>query len=235
MKKGLILLVEDDTNLGFVVKDNLEDAGYEVELYPDGEMALIAFSRKEFDLCILDVMMPKKDGFAVAKTIREKNNEVPFIFVTAKSMKEDQIKGLKLGAEDYITKPFSIEVLMLKIENILKRTQKNESNSNVPLKEIFEIGKFIFDFKNQTLTLDKQTEQMTQKEAELLRFFCLHKNNVIERTLILNTLWGDDDYFTGRSLDVFISRLRRYLKGDKNVEIVNIHSVGFKLIENQGE
>ncbi|TAG07155.1 MAG: DNA-binding response regulator [Cytophagia bacterium] len=234
MKKGLILLAEDDTNLGFVVKDNLELAGYEVELYPDGEMALIAFGRKIFDLCILDVMMPKKDGFSTAQEIRKKNTEIPFIFVTAKSLKEDQIKGLKLGAEDYITKPFSIEVLMLKVENILKRTQKTDNLTNVPPKEIFEIGKFVLDFKNQTLTFmaDNQAEQMTQKEAELLRFFCLHKNNVVERNLILNTIWGDDDYFTGRSLDVFISRLRKYLKADPSLEILNIHSVGFKLVEN---
>ncbi|TAE74687.1 MAG: DNA-binding response regulator [Bacteroidetes bacterium] len=233
MKKGLILLAEDDTNLGFVVKDNLELAGYEVELYPDGEMALVAFGRKTFDLCILDVMMPKKDGFTTAQEIRKKNTEIPFIFVTAKSLKEDQIKGLKLGAEDYITKPFSIEVLMLKVENILKRTQKTEITP-VPHKELFEIGKFILDFKNQTLTstIDNHNEQMTQKEAELLRFFCVHKNNVIERNVILNTLWGDDDYFTGRSLDVFVSRLRKYLKADTNLEIANVHGVGFKLIEN---
>ncbi len=233
MKKGLILLAEDDTNLGFVVKDNLELAGYEVELYPDGEMALVAFGRKTFDLCILDVMMPKKDGFTTAQEIRKKNTETPFIFVTAKSLKEDQIKGLKLGAEDYITKPFSIEVLMVKVENILKRTQKPDANP-IAYKEVFEIGKYILDFKNQVLTstIDNNTQQMTQKEAELLRFLCIHRNNVVERNVILTTIWGDDDYFTGRSLDVFISRLRKYLKADANLEIANVHSVGFKLIEN---
>jgi DNA-binding response OmpR family regulator len=228
MKKARILLAEDDTNLGFVVKDNLEQQDYEVELYPDGEMALSAFQRKPFDLCILDVMMPKKDGFSVAKSIKEFNDEVPFIFVTAKAMKEDQVKGLSLGADDYITKPFSIEVLMLRIENILKRTQKNTA-SHTP-KESFEIGEFLFDYKNQRLIIDQNTTEMTQKEAELLRLFCLHKNNTVERDTILNLIWGDDTYFNGRSLDVFISRLRKYLKADVDVEISNIHGVGFRLL-----
>ncbi len=221
-------MAEDDTNLGFVVKDNLEQQDYEVELYPDGEMALSAFQRKSFDLCILDVMMPKKDGFSVAKSIKEINDEVPFIFVTAKAMKEDQVKGLSLGADDYITKPFSIEVLMLRIENILKRTQKNTA-SQAP-KESFEIGRFLFDYKNQRLITDQNTIEMTQKEAELLRLFCLHKNNTVERDTILNLIWGDDTYFNGRSLDVFISRLRKYLKADIDVEISNIHGVGFRLL-----
>jgi DNA-binding response OmpR family regulator len=228
MKKGKILLAEDDTNLGFVIKDNLEVGDYEVELYPDGEMALAAFQRKEFDLCILDVMMPKKDGFSVAQAIQKLKPEVPFIFLTAKSMKEDQVKGLKLGADDYITKPFSIEVLILKVEAILKRTQKKgDLPSN---KEIFNIGKYTFDFKNQTLQLNQQSQAMTQREAELLRLLCLNKNNVVQRDTILNLIWGDDSYFTGRSLDVFISRLRKYLKDDSNIELSNIHSVGFKLV-----
>lgn len=227
MKRARILLAEDDTNLGFVVKDNLEQQDFEVELYPDGEMALSAFQRKSFDLCILDVMMPKKDGFSVAKSIKEINENTPFIFVTAKAMKEDQVKGLSLGADDYITKPFSIEVLMLRIENILKRTQKIAGNQTP--KESFEVGRFLFDYKNQRLIIDQQTTEMTQKEAELLRLFCLHKNNTVERDTILSLIWGDDNYFNGRSLDVFISRLRKYLKADTEVEIANIHGVGFRL------
>ncbi len=229
MKKARILLAEDDTNLGFVVKDNLEQQEYEVELYPDGEMALSAFQRKGFDLCILDVMMPKKDGFTLAKAIKEINENVPFIFVTAKTMKEDQVKGLSLGADDYITKPFSIEVLMLRIENILKRTQKTANNTPPP-KENFEIGKFVFEYKNQRLTINQDITEMTQKEAELLRLFCLHRNNTLERDTILSLLWGGDNYFNGRSLDVFVSRLRKYLKADTDVEITNIHGVGFRLV-----
>jgi DNA-binding response OmpR family regulator len=229
MKKGRILLAEDDTNLGFVIKDNLENANFEVELYPDGEMALTAFQHKEFDMCILDVMMPKKDGFSVAQAIQKLKPEVPFVFLTAKSMKEDQLKGLKMGADDYITKPFSIEILLQKVENILKRTQKNNGNSPAN-QEIFDLGKYEFDFKNQLLKLGKQQQELTQREADLLKLFVLNKNNVVERDKILNLLWGNDSYFTGRSLDVFISRLRKYLKDDSNIEISNIHSVGFKLV-----
>ncbi|MCU0445083.1 MAG: response regulator transcription factor [Microscillaceae bacterium] len=229
MKKGRILLAEDDTNLGFVIKDNLETANFEVELYPDGEMALTAFQHKEFDMCILDVMMPKKDGFSVAQAIQQLKPETPFVFLTAKSMKEDQLKGLKMGAEDYITKPFSIEILLQKVENILKRTQKGSSGLATH-QEIFEVGKYTFDFKNQMLKLGKQQQELTQREADLLRLFIINKNNVVERDKILNLLWGNDSYFTGRSLDVFISRLRKYLKDDSNLEISNIHSVGFKLV-----
>jgi DNA-binding response OmpR family regulator len=229
MKKGRILLAEDDTNLGFVIKDNLETANFEVELYPDGEMALTAFQHKEFDMCILDVMMPKKDGFSVAQAIQKLKPEVPFVFLTAKSMKEDQLKGLKMGADDYITKPFSIEILLQKVENILKRSQKNGGKQPAH-RESFDLGNYEFDFKNQLLKLGKQQQELTQREADLLRLFVLNKNNVVERDKILNLLWGNDSYFTGRSLDVFISRLRKYLKDDSNIEISNIHSVGFKLV-----
>jgi DNA-binding response OmpR family regulator len=227
MSKGKILLAEDDANLGFVIKDNLEVGEYLVELYTDGEMALIAFGRGNFDLCILDVMMPKRDGFSVAQTIRQTNQEVPIIFLTAKSLKEDKLKGFQLGGDDYITKPFSIEELLMRVEAILKRTRKEGRPSQI--NEAFTVGKFTFDFKNQLIKFQNQQQTLTQREAELLRLLCLNKNQIVERDTILNLIWGDDSYFTGRSLDVFISRLRKYLKPDPNIEIVNIHSVGFKL------
>jgi DNA-binding response OmpR family regulator len=231
VQKGKILLAEDDANLGFVIKDNLEIAGYGVELYTDGETALTAFGRGEFDMCILDVMMPKRDGFSVAQTIRQTNQDVPIIFLTAKSMKEDKLKGFQLGADDYITKPFSIEELILRVEAILKRSRKEGRPSQA--NESFLLGKFVFDFKNQLIKYQNQTQNLTQREAELLRLLCMNKNQIVERDTILNLIWGDDSYFTGRSLDVFISRLRKYLKPDPNIEISNIHSVGFKLIEKE--
>jgi two-component system, OmpR family, response regulator VicR len=229
--KGKILLAEDDANLGFVVKDNLEDSGFQVELYTDGETALLAFERGEYDLCILDVMMPKKDGFSVAQTIRTKNQDVPIVFVTAKSLKEDRIKGFQLGADDYITKPFSIEELILRVEVILKRSKRE--GQPVQNKDEFLVGEFTFDFKNMVIVHKNNTQELTQREAELLRLLCVNKNQVVERDTILNVIWGDDTYFNGRSLDVFISRLRRYLKADANVEIANVHRVGFKLVEKE--
>lgn len=229
--KGKILFAEDDANLGFVVKDNLEDSGFQVELYTDGETALLAYQHGEYDLCILDVMMPKKDGFSVAQAIRQNNQDIPIIFVTAKSLKEDRIKGFQLGADDYITKPFSIEELILRVEAILKRSGK--SGMPAQNKDTFEVGKFTFDFKNLLVVHATHTQELTQREAELLRLLCLNKNQVVERDTILSTIWGDESYFNGRSLDVFISRLRRYLKLDPHVEIVNVHRVGFKLVENE--
>jgi DNA-binding response OmpR family regulator len=226
--KGKILLAEDDANLGFVVKDNLEDSGFQVELYTDGETALLAFERGEYDLCILDVMMPKKDGFSVAQAIRTKNQDIPIVFVTAKSLKEDRIKGFQLGADDYITKPFSIEELILRVEVILKRSKRE--GQPIQNKDEFTVGKFTFDFKNMVIVYENNTQELTQREAELLRLLCVNKNQVVERDTILNVIWGDDTYFNGRSLDVFISRLRRYLKADTNVEIANVHRVGFKLL-----
>lgn len=227
-KKAKILLAEDDTNLGFVIKDNLEFNNYDVELYTDGEAASMAFGRGNYDLCIFDVMMPKKDGFTLTQEIRKTNLDIPIIFLTAKSLKEDKIKGFKVGGDDYMTKPFSIEELLLRVEVILKRSQKQGRPSQE--NESFVLGKYIFDCKNQLLKIDTHQQQMTLKEAELLRLLCINRNNIVERDTILNLIWGNDGYFTGRSLDVFISRLRKYLKEDSSIEIANIHSVGFKLI-----
>ncbi len=228
--KGKILFAEDDANLGFVVKDNLEDSGFQVELYTDGETALLAYQHGVYDLCILDVMMPKKDGYSVATAIRQNNPDIPIIFVTAKSLKEDRIKGFQLGADDYITKPFSIEELILRVEVILKRSMKGTHPTQN--KDAFVVGEFTFDFKNLLVIHPTQTQELTQREAALLRLLCMNLNQVVERETILSMIWGDENYFNGRSLDVFISRLRKCLKPDPKVEIINIHRVGFKLVAN---
>jgi DNA-binding response OmpR family regulator len=223
-----ILLVEDDENLGFVIKDNLEDNGYLVKLDTDGKSAWESFRREDFHLCIFDVMLPLKDGFTLAEEVRRQNQDVPIVFLTAKAMKEDRIKGFRIGGDDYITKPFSIEELLLRLEVIVKRSQK--SNAKSTNGDVYMIGKYQFDFKNLILSIDNQRKDLTIKEAELLKLLYINKNQVLERDSILNIIWKNDDYFTGRSLDVFISRLRKYLKQDKNIEIANIHSVGFRMV-----
>jgi len=225
--KPHLLYVEDDESLSFVTKDNLELQGYEITYCGDGLEAIDIVRKQSFDLCVLDVMLPGVDGFAIAEEIRKTNADVPIIFLTAKSLKEDKIHGLKIGADDYITKPFSIEELILKIEVFLKR---NKITSN-PVPEIvqMELGKYTFDYKNLELQNNGTVRSLTQKEADLLRFFIQNKNEVIKRAQILESLWGEDDYFMGRSLDVFISRLRKYLKDDESLKIENIHGVGFRL------
>ncbi|MEQ9426330.1 MAG: response regulator transcription factor [Cyclobacteriaceae bacterium] len=223
--KRSILLVEDDDNLGFVIKDNLEIGGYEVKLCENGELAWEAFCKGKFDLCILDVMLPKMDGFTLAERIRSNNDQVPVLFLTAKSMKEDKIHGFKIGADDYITKPFSIEELLLRIEVFLRRTNRNDLDHE----SHFEIGKYAFDFTNLKLTINGSEKGLTKREAELLKLLCLNQQSVVKRGDILNRIWGDDDYFNGRSLDVFISKLRKYLRDDPSIEIANYHGVGFKL------
>ncbi|MBP6399278.1 MAG: response regulator transcription factor [Saprospiraceae bacterium] len=225
MNKARILYVEDDETLSFVTSDNLSLNGYDVVHCLDGESALIAFGNGHFDLCLLDVMLPKKDGFTLASDIRKKNPEIPILFLTAKSMKEDRITGLKLGADDYITKPFSIEELILKIEVFLKRKFINIKQANK-----FTIGKLTFDYKNLTISAGDSEKTLTQREADLLKLLIENKNNVIKREEILERVWGQNDYFLGRSMDVFISRLRKYLSDDENLKIDNIHGVGFKLI-----
>ena len=224
--KAHLLYVEDDESLSFVTRDNLELEGYQVTYCEDGKKALEEFPKGNFDLCILDVMLPEIDGFTIAKEIRQKNTQVPIIFLTAKSLKEDKIRGLRLGADDYITKPFSIEELILKIEIFLKRSQIiTKENPTV----VFQVGQFNFDYKNLELSTNENSKkQLTQKEADLLKFFIENKNEVLKRAQILESLWGEDDYFMGRSLDVFISRLRKYLKADKSLKIENIHGVGFR-------
>ncbi|MBK9255223.1 MAG: response regulator transcription factor [Saprospiraceae bacterium] len=223
--KPRILYVEDDETLSFVTMDNLELNGYVVDHCLDGESGLEAFYQNTYDLCILDVMLPKMDGYMLAEKIRASDPNVPILFLTAKSMKEDRLHGLRLGADDYITKPFSIEELVLKIEVFLKR-----KFVTAPANEIFRIGKYNFDYRNLTLALDEEKRSLTQKEADLLKMLYDHKNNVVKRSVILEKLWGEDDYFLGRSMDVFISRLRKYLSEDPSLKVDNIHGVGFKLV-----
>lgn len=224
--KTSILLVEDDSNLGFVIQDNLRLKKYAVSLYADGQNALKAFLNNRFDLCILDIMLPKKDGFQLASEIREISKETPIIFLTAKSMTEDKIKGFKLGGDDYITKPFDFEELLLRIEAILKRTSENSDKTD---KSTFKIGNYIFLPDLQILKFNKEEINLTKKERDLLKLLCLQQNKIVSRELTLKTIWGKDDYFSGRSMDVFISRLRKYLNKDPNITIMNVHGVGFKM------
>jgi two-component system, OmpR family, response regulator VicR len=224
-EKSKILYVEDDETLSFVTKDNLEIHGYLVDHFLDGESAIEGFFNGNFDLCILDVMLPKMDGFAVAEKIRATDPNVPILFLTAKSMKEDRLHGLRIGADDYITKPFSIEELILKIEVFLRRKYVSVTSNDQ-----YKIGIYNFDYRNLILTSPTNERSLTQKEADLLKMLLDHKNNVVKRSLILEKLWGEDDYFLGRSMDVFISRLRKYLAEDTKIKLDNIHGVGFKLI-----
>ena len=225
MAKANLLYVEDDESLSFVTKDNLELQGYHITYCEDGLKAMAKIKDDIFDLCILDVMLPDVDGFTIAEEIRKYNTQVPIIFLTAKSLKEDKIRGLKLGADDYLTKPFSIEELILKIEIFLKRSKINSPSTPTYL----TIGRYLLDHKNLSLKYGDAAKTLTQKEADLLKMFLENKNEVIKRSLILETLWGEDDYFLGRSLDVFISRLRKYLVQDDRIKIENIHSVGFRM------
>lgn len=221
-----ILLVEDDEALRFIVKDNLEENNYEVLAAEDGEIALRLFNQSAFDLIILDVMLPKIDGFQVAEKIRSSNVQVPIIFLTARSMTEDKIKGLTIGGDDYIPKPFSMEELLLKIKIFLRRSQAGSGENTDP--STIKIGSFVFHPEELSLSMDGEVRTLTLKEAELLRFFTTHRNRVLSRNEILEQVWGSDDYFLGRSLDVFISRLRKYLKDDPDIKITNLHGVGFR-------
>jgi DNA-binding response OmpR family regulator len=220
-----ILLVEDDDSLGFVVKDNLEQEGYEIDLQVTGKAGQRAFQQNQYDIYILDVMLPEMDGFTLAEYIRSTGSDVPIIFLTAKSLKEDRIKGLKLGADDYLTKPFSIEELILRIEAILKRTGKKTTQSI----DIHTLGKYTFDTKNLKLIFEEKALDLTHRESDLLAYLVQHKNETQSRDKILIAIWGDDDYFKGRSLDVFITRLRKYLSQDPTIKLTNVHGVGFRL------
>lgn len=224
--KAHLFYVEDDESLSYVTRDNLELNGYDVTYAEDGQKALdIIRTNQRFDLCILDVMLPEVDGFTLAQEIRKRDEQVPIIFLTAKSMKQDKIHGLTIGADDYMTKPFSIEELLLKIDIFLRRTKyANILRGNKPL----AIGNYQFDYKNLNLALGEESETLTQKEADLLKLLNENRNQVVKRSYILETIWGKDDYFLGRSLDVFISRLRKYLVQDERIKIENIHGVGFK-------
>lgn len=223
-RKARILYVEDDESLSFVTRDNLELQGYEMTHIADGKKALQVIDQQPFDLCILDIMLPEMDGFTVAKEIRKRDTHIPIIFLTAKSLKEDRIHGLRLGADDYLTKPFSIEELILKIEIFLRRSQVTPPSVN---NTMFKIGVYEFDYANLMLSNNGQTKRLTQKEADLLLFLNRNRNQVVKRSKILEQLWGEDDYFLGRSLDVFISRLRKYLSSDDRLKIENVHGVGF--------
>lgn len=227
-QKGKILFVEDDETLGFVTKENLEMKGFQIKHCKDGVEGYESFKRESFDLCIFDVMLPKMDGFSLAEKIRMLNQEIPILFLSAKSLKEDRIQGLKLGADDYITKPFSIEELILKVDIFLKRKYIDKQEDL----QFIQIGLLKFDHRNLKITLPNQSsKKLTQKEADLFKFFIDNKNNILKRQEILEKIWGEDDYFMGRSLDVFISRLRKILKEDDSLRIENIHGVGFKLQE----
>jgi len=221
-----ILLAEDDINLGFVIADQLRAEGYHVSLTTDGVEALKRFNEQPYHLCIFDVMMPKKDGFTLARDIRQINSDVPILFLTAKSMTEDKIEGFNAGGDDYLTKPFSVEELNLRIKSLLKRVN---IRTEIPEEKVFNVSTFIFDTENLTLTLNGTVQSLTKKEAQILKILYKFKNQVLPREVILNTVWGQDDYFVGRSLDVFITKLRKYLKEDERIQILNIHGVGFKL------
>ncbi|NIG51945.1 response regulator transcription factor [Chitinophaga sp. Cy-1792] len=227
-RKPKILLAEDDTNLGMVLKNYLELNDYDVELCRDGILALAAFRREKFDICLLDIMMPNMDGFKLAEEIRDVDPDIPLFFLSAKTMKEDIIQGYKLGADDYISKPFDSELLLLKIKAILKRNQ--ELHNKEEEQHEFIIASYEFNSRLRTLTRNGETHTLSPKENELLHMLCEHKNDLLPRELALKKIWGSDTYFNGRSMDVYIAKLRRYLKDDSNIEIVNIHGNGFRLV-----
>jgi len=222
--KAKVLLAEDDASLGFIIKDALEEDGYEVVHCADGQVAIDRFNKNDFDICLLDVMMPHKDGFAVAKKIRQQTDLVPILFLTAKSMEEDKIKGFQSGADDYITKPFNMSELLLRLEVFLRRTKKMHSEKV----QEYQVGKLKFSYTDLKIISDKGASSMTQKEADLLKFFCEHPNKVLKREEVLLNVWGKDDYFLGRSMDVFITKLRKHFKADPEVILETIHGVGFR-------
>ena len=221
-----ILLCEDDENLGMLLREYLQAKGYIADLFPDGDAGYKAFLKTKYDICVFDVMMPKKDGFTLAKEVRSANSEVPIIFLTAKTLKEDILEGFKIGADDYITKPFSMEELTLRVEAILRRVRGKRNKDN----NTFKIGNFTFDIQKQILSIDGEQTKLTTKESELLNLLCTHANDVLNRDFALKTIWIDDNYFNARSMDVYITKLRKHLKADPAIEIINIHGKGYKLI-----
>lgn len=223
-EKLKILLAEDDLNLGMLLVDYLEAEGFDVKLCKDGDVALKAFQSSQFDLCLLDVMMPKMDGFSLAKEMRMKDKIIPVIFITARSLKEDKLQGYDLGADDYITKPFDEEELLWKIKAVIRRIPENKTESKA---EIISIGKYIFDPNNQSLIINDKIKRITEKESDILKYLSDHRNNIIKREEMLKDLWGENDYFFGRSLDVFITKMRKYLKEDPCLSIENVFGVGF--------
>jgi two-component system, OmpR family, response regulator len=230
-KKIKILLAEDDPNLGTILKAFLEAKGFPAKLAVNGAEAYNMFLKESFDFCIFDVMMPEKDGFTLAKDIRKIDKKVPILFLTAKSMQEDIIEGLKIGADDYLTKPFSMDELLLRINAILRRS--NIEDASESQKTFFHIGSYTFDFSRQILNFKGDEQKLTSKEAQLLKMLCDFTNDVLDRSLALKKIWLDDNYFNARSMDVYIAKLRKYLKKDPNVELLNVHGKGFKLIVNE--
>lgn len=224
--KVKILLAEDDTSLGFMISDQLKSEGYNVTLCSDGAEAFQRFNDQKFHLCIFDVMMPKKDGFTLAKDIRKIDSEIPILFLTAKSMTEDKVEGFRSGGDDYLTKPFSIDELQVRITALLKRIN---IIIETPEDKVIKIGSYIFDTENFILRHPKFEKTLTKKEAQILKILHKFKNQVVERDIVLNAVWGQDDYFVGRSLDVFITKLRKYFTEDDTIHIVNVHGIGFKL------
>lgn len=227
MEKRKILLVEDDFNLGIVIQDFLSLEGYLVHLCRDGKEGLQKFNKNDYDVCLLDVMLPEKDGYEIAEDIRKVDKEIPIIFLTAKSNPEDKVKGFKSGGDDYITKPFNREEFLLRIKAILRRVN-NEIEEDED-EGIIELCNYKLDFRNLKLSHPEEERKLTKRETAILKLLCENRNKVIERSLVLNLIWGDDNYFNGRSLDVFITKLRKYLKHDESININNIHGVGFKL------
>lgn len=227
-KNVKILLAEDDKNLGSILKNYLEAKGYSTQLCINGQEAFNLFMREDFDFCILDVMMPVKDGFTLASEIRNLNKDIPILFLTAKSLQEDKLKGFELGADDYLSKPFSMEELLARMEAILRRSKDLKKNAD----EIYKIGNYTFDYRHQILSINKHKQKLTSKEAELLKLLCENENKVLDRRVALKKIWSDDSYFNARSMDVYIVKLRKYLKKDPSVELINVHGVGFKLISN---
>lgn len=225
-EKIKILLCEDDENLGMLLREYLQAKGFEATLSPDGETGYKEFLKSKYDICILDVMMPKKDGYTLAQEIRQTNADIPIIFLTAKVLKEDILEGFKLGADDYITKPFSMEELVMRIEAILRRVRGKKHKEST----VYHIGKYVFDTQKQILAYGDKKTKLTTKENELLALLCSHANEILRRDFALKTIWIDDNYFNARSMDVYITKLRKHLKDDEQVEIINIHGKGYKLI-----
>ena len=225
-EKMKILLCEDDENLGMLLREYLQAKGYDTELCTDGEAGYKAFLKEKYDLCVFDVMMPKKDGFSLAKDIRQSNQEIPIIFLTAKTLKEDILEGFKIGADDYLTKPFSMEELTFRIEAVLRRVRGKKNRD----RSFYKIGSFTFDTQKQILSRGSEQTKLTTKESELLSLLCAHANEILQRDFALKTIWIDDNYFNARSMDVYITKLRKHLKADESVEIINIHGKGYKLI-----
>ena len=224
--KQRILLCEDEESLGMLLREYLQAKGYDAELYLDGEAGYRAFMKGHFDMCLFDVMMPKMDGFTLAKEIRLINQDIPIIFLTAKNLKDDILDGFKVGADDYLTKPFSMDELVFRMEAILRRVKGKTKK----IQTVYQLGKYIFDTQRQSLTIGDENTKLTTKECELLALLCAHSNQVLERELALKTIWIDDNYFNARSMDVYITKLRKHLRADPRIEINNVHGKGYRLI-----